>query len=863
MRKTVSILAGVTALIVAIVAVVLLLSGSGHKPAAKQLALVQQSLRPEILLDGVAPTAPTPGQTLNASSGTWTNNPTTYNYQWLDCVPNSNPNSQHGTGCVPISGATSSTYTITTNDINYEIEVAVSACNALGCGSASAASTSLPTGLVEAAGTVPVNATPPSISGTPQSGQTLSATTGSWSGAPTSYTYQWQDCNSAGASCTNISGATGTTYVVGSGDVGSTIVVSVVATNGTGASTASSSSPTAVVSGTGTTGGTMGYTTVGATCSGIGSDIKAAQGPYTLSSTSVLNSFTMYLQPSGTAGSQTVEGLVYTDSSGSPGHLVATSNPITLSSTDSAGWQTASFPNPPTLAAGSYWVGFIGAATGNVLNHCQDTATPSSQYNNNTYSSGASDPFSASGTIHTTGFEISAYVSFSSGGGIPTPTPTAPTGLVTTAGNTSVSLSWTAATESGGSIASYQIFRNGSQIGTSTSTSYNDTGLTNGTSYSYYVKAVDGSGTVSGASSTVSATPSPPSGGGGTQTVAAAPDGPPTPSGGWTVEYADAFGDCSSNPDVGCGINAPKSDNTYWPNRCVGAGSGASPSGCTHCNTTGCMGDNSGTSANTESIRSSETSIQSDGAHLNLVYAGGNNTPCNATTCPYLGSTINGGDQTCSQGGGQGSNGQPPSSVAPGYNFFQYKLGTTGTIAIQGVVQWPVNTEESDPAMWGFSDGCWNTELDTFEGHGYYQAGTGANGWCNAQAAINSFWNGTNSGTGHVTGPHYDTGGFFCNSNLTGSYWDPAVGLHTFTAYVSNGSYKGYVDGHQTISGTISGTTNWGTWVFQNEARTLKGFSTVGTTRTLIVRSVAVYEATSDHGALVENPHIAPGTTVG
>src|SRR6266545_3433232 len=41
----------------------------------------------------------------------------------------------------------------------------------------------------------PTNDTPPSIAGTPQAGQTLTASPGSWSGTqPLSYTYQWRRC---------------------------------------------------------------------------------------------------------------------------------------------------------------------------------------------------------------------------------------------------------------------------------------------------------------------------------------------------------------------------------------------------------------------------------------------------------------------------------------------------------------------------------------------------------------------------------------------------------------------------------------------------------------------------------------------
>src|SRR5207249_11513081 len=59
----------------------------------------------------------------------------------------------------------------------------------------------------------------PTISGTAQQGQTLSASTGSWSGTtPLSYAYQWQRCNSSGGSCTPVAGAAGGTDRTGAAD---------------------------------------------------------------------------------------------------------------------------------------------------------------------------------------------------------------------------------------------------------------------------------------------------------------------------------------------------------------------------------------------------------------------------------------------------------------------------------------------------------------------------------------------------------------------------------------------------------------------------------------------------------------------
>jgi fibronectin type 3 domain-containing protein len=86
--------------------------------------------------------------------------------------------------------------------------------------------------------------------------------------------------------------------------------------------------------------------------------------------------------------------------------------------------------------------------------------------------------------------------------------PAAPTGLTATAGNTQVSLTWTAST----GAASYHVKRsttNGSgytQIGAPTVTNFADPGLTNGTTYYYVVTAVNSAGE-SGNSNQASATP--------------------------------------------------------------------------------------------------------------------------------------------------------------------------------------------------------------------------------------------------------------------------------------------------------------------------------------------------------------------
>jgi hypothetical protein len=99
---------------------------------------------------------------------------------------------------------------------------------------------------VSADAATPTNNSPPTISGTAQDGQTLTASHGEWSGKSLDFSYQWLRCNNVGGSCAAISGATAQTYKLVGADVGHTMRVFVTATNKDGSGTAQSSA-TAVV----------------------------------------------------------------------------------------------------------------------------------------------------------------------------------------------------------------------------------------------------------------------------------------------------------------------------------------------------------------------------------------------------------------------------------------------------------------------------------------------------------------------------------------------------------------------------------------------------------------------------------------
>jgi chitodextrinase len=93
-----------------------------------------------------------------------------------------------------------------------------------------------------------------------------------------------------------------------------------------------------------------------------------------------------------------------------------------------------------------------------------------------------------------------------SGGSSDTTAPSVPTGLTAIAGSSSsISLNWTASTDDVGVIG-YRIFKNGTQISTSSTNAYNDAGLVSKTTYTYTVSAYDAAENNSPQSSSASAT---------------------------------------------------------------------------------------------------------------------------------------------------------------------------------------------------------------------------------------------------------------------------------------------------------------------------------------------------------------------
>jgi PKD repeat protein/lysophospholipase L1-like esterase len=166
---------------------------------------------------------PVQGKTLTEHHGNWENTPTSYKLRWLAC-------DSLGEGCLPIAGAEAETYKPTALDVGHTNRVEEVATNS---GGSSEPATSEPTEAIKAA--PPVNVSPPTIAGTPETGHALVEQHGTWTNEPSGYEYQWLRCNEPGSECHPIEGATEQGYAPTALDVRRGLVVRETASNAGGA----------------------------------------------------------------------------------------------------------------------------------------------------------------------------------------------------------------------------------------------------------------------------------------------------------------------------------------------------------------------------------------------------------------------------------------------------------------------------------------------------------------------------------------------------------------------------------------------------------------------------------------------------
>ena len=156
-----------------------------------------------------------------------------YDYQWLR---------SDGSADADIAGATGDTYTLAAADVGHTVKVRVSFTDAAGY---EETLTSAATNVVAPEPNIPATGAP-TISGTAQVGETLTADTSGIADAdhltnPT-YSYQWLSGHD-----TEIEGATGSNYTLQDADAGKTIKVRVTFTDDAGHEETLTSAPTAAV----------------------------------------------------------------------------------------------------------------------------------------------------------------------------------------------------------------------------------------------------------------------------------------------------------------------------------------------------------------------------------------------------------------------------------------------------------------------------------------------------------------------------------------------------------------------------------------------------------------------------------------
>ena len=310
----------------------------------------------------------------------------------------------------------------------------------------------------------------------------------------------------------------------------------------------------------------------------------------------------------------------------------------------------------------------------------------------------------------------------------------------------------------------------------------------------------------------------------GPTAVGSAPFGPAAPSGGWAVEYADAFG-----APLG---TVPGEDNTVWPSRFTG--------NCTN---------NPGFNGNEmEVFNCSQVSTDANGLELK---------------CSYAPNIAAGKNYNC---GAIETEGQDHPA---GYRLFNFEPGHGQEWALQIVTKFPPNSGEADPGWWA-STPTWAWEWDMFEGFGS-EGGKGG-GWCSGNYV------GTTDPT-FISSPNgsNSTGGesYLCRDQG----FDPSAGYHTYTTvYYPNNTMSEWIDGRpvtwsyeagqsSTVLSVGSPPAVMGGLILSYALRN----TTVGAadpyfssgTRYWTTRSIAVYENATAGGANTINPEIAPGTRVG
>jgi len=188
-------------------------------PIAPSTPLLVSISRPLITGD------PIQGRTVQVTTGVWSPTPQRIAYAWLRCNRNAR-------ACTPIAGASAGTYTLSAADVGATVLARIQAS----FGTTTQPALSLATPPVVGANVAgPTAVARPTVRGKGVQGGQLTGAPGTWSGVgETTFAFQWFRCDTSGAHCATVRGATSTVFRLSARDVGRTLGLRVSATDATG-----------------------------------------------------------------------------------------------------------------------------------------------------------------------------------------------------------------------------------------------------------------------------------------------------------------------------------------------------------------------------------------------------------------------------------------------------------------------------------------------------------------------------------------------------------------------------------------------------------------------------------------------------
>lgn len=287
--------------------------------------------------------------------------------------------------------------------------------------------------------------------------------------------------------------------------------------------------------------------------------------------------------------------------------------------------------------------------------------------------------------------------------------------------------------------------------------------------------------------------------------MSAAPSGPPTPAGGWTVVYADAFAE-----PIGVGRGH---DDTWFPNNCA--------------TMRNCAGFNAD---ELELMNPSAVGEGAQGLRLTCTHTAAAQAP---GAKHYICGTV-----------------RARSEPIRGYRFFTWSPGRGQTLVFQAIAKFPPNTGEADPGWWSNGPPWHGTEIDFFEGGGWSEQHT--TGWRTDE--LFTAWFAPPMPTavkeGFASDPSqaFHTYTFELSANDTYSVWIDGL----LQPWATNVGPARAVKSARNALILSYGLRTCGTCK--------DGFRSG--TREFDVRSVAVYEDRAHAGVGVEHTGLAPGTVL-